>query len=135
MSIIAIKRFINELDTMKHRSGSGNESSIRQAVQLLIDEYARGKNLRLIPEVSIKGRKGKTVTPDGTLKDALVLDWGYWESKDEFDDLELEIAESSIAVTRTIISCLRIAPARFCIKTASECRPAGSLMRRRLTSC
>ena len=92
MSIIAIQRFLSELDTMKHRSGSGNESSIRQAMIRLLDEYARGKNLRLIPEVSIRGKKGKNVTPDGTLKDALVLDWGYWESKDEYDDLELEIA-------------------------------------------
>jgi len=29
MSILAIKRFYQELDTLKHRSGSGNESSIR----------------------------------------------------------------------------------------------------------
>jgi hypothetical protein len=37
------------------------------------------------------GRRGRTVHPDGTLKDALRQDWGYWESKDERDTLEDEI--------------------------------------------
>jgi predicted helicase len=32
------------------------------------------------------------VYPDGTLKDALRQDWGFWESKDEKDDLTAEIA-------------------------------------------
>ena len=32
------------------------------------------------------------MVPDGTLKDALRQDWGYWESKDEKDDLQAEIA-------------------------------------------
>ncbi len=37
--------------------------------------------------------KGKLVNPDGTLKDILRQDWGYWESKDESDDLDVEIAK------------------------------------------
>ncbi len=45
----------------------------------------------LIPEVSMRTAKGKLVTPDGTLKDVLRQDWGYWESKDESDVLEDEI--------------------------------------------
>jgi len=32
-----------------------------------------------------------TVYPDGTVKDALRLPWGYWESKDQDDDLDQEI--------------------------------------------
>ncbi len=31
------------------------------------------------------------VYPDGTIKDALRLPWGYWESKDQDDDLAQEI--------------------------------------------
>lgn len=92
MSEIAIHRFLNELAELKHRSGKGNESSIRLAFIKLLGEYAKAKDLRLVPEVPVKGKLGKAVTPDGTLKDTLVLDWGYWESKDEFDDLEQEIA-------------------------------------------
>jgi hypothetical protein len=45
----------------------------------------------LIPEVSMRTAKGKLVTPDGTLKDVMRQDWGYWESKDESDVLEDEI--------------------------------------------
>jgi len=36
---------------------------------------------------------GSTVYPDGTLKDALRQDWGYWESKDLYDDLNAEIQD------------------------------------------
>ncbi len=38
-----------------------------------------------------KTKSGKTIYPDGTIKDALRLDWGYWESKDTYDNLNLEI--------------------------------------------
>lgn len=92
MSDIAIQRFLNELSELKHRSGKPNESSIRLAFIKLLGEYAKAKDLRLVPGVPVKGKLGKNVTPDGTLKDTLVMDWGYWESKDEFDDLEREIA-------------------------------------------
>ena len=33
------------------------------------------------------------MTPDGTLKNILRLDYGFWESKDTDDDLEVEIAK------------------------------------------
>jgi len=91
MSDFTIRTFLNELADLKRRSGRGNESSIRQAIFKLINEYAKGKDLRLVAEVSVMGTKGRKVTPDGTLKDNLVMDWGFWESKDEYDDLDLEI--------------------------------------------
>ena len=37
------------------------------------------------------GQKDSTVIPDGTLKDALREDWGFWEGKDEEDTLEDEV--------------------------------------------
>lgn len=95
MSEFAIRNYLNELNTLKRLSSGGNESSIRQATIKLIDEYAKGKDLRLVAEVSVRGKLGKAVIPDGTLKDNLVLDWGYWESKDEMDDLEAEIEKKS----------------------------------------
>jgi hypothetical protein len=45
----------------------------------------------MVPELTIKTPSGKNVTPDGTLKDSLRQDWGYWESKDEEDNLDEEI--------------------------------------------
>ena len=45
----------------------------------------------MIPELEYKTRNNKIVYPDGTVKDALRLDWGYWESKDQYDNLNEEI--------------------------------------------
>jgi predicted helicase len=45
----------------------------------------------LVPELGIKTSDGTTVYPDGTIKDAIRLDHGWWESKDEYDDLDREI--------------------------------------------
>ena len=45
----------------------------------------------LIPELDYPTASGKVVYPDGTIKDALRLAWGYWESKDQDDDLDREI--------------------------------------------
>jgi hypothetical protein len=91
MSIFAIKTFLKELEDIKHYGGTTKETAVRFAFQKLLDEYAKAKELRLIAEVSIKLKNGKTVTPDGTLKDVLRLDHGYWESKDESDDINEEI--------------------------------------------
>ncbi len=91
MSVFAIKTFLKELEDLKHYGGTTKETAVRFAFQKLLDEYARAKELRLVAEVSIKLKNGKTVTPDGTLKDVLRLDHGYWESKDESDDINEEI--------------------------------------------
>ncbi len=70
--------------------GTRNETSLRAAFQELLSHWARGQELELVPEVSIKVGKN-TIRPDGTLKNALRQSLGYWESKDESDDLETEI--------------------------------------------
>jgi predicted helicase len=91
MSNYAIKTFQTDLERIKHFGGTTKETAVRFAFQKLLDEYAKAKDLMLIPEVSLKTKAGKTVTPDGTLKDMLRLDHGYWESKDEADDIDEEI--------------------------------------------
>ncbi len=65
--------------------------AIRTAFYNLLNTYAKQKGFMLVPEVTVMGEKGKKVTPDGTLKDSLRQDWGYWESKDEADDIDEEI--------------------------------------------
>lgn len=57
----------------------------------LLNEYAHSKDLMLIAEISTKNKAGKIITPDGTIKDSIRNDWGYWESKDESDDINDEI--------------------------------------------
>ncbi len=86
----SIREYHRELDNLVRFGGSKNEGVLEHATIRLLNEYAQPQNLRLVPKISIRVG-GKTVIPDGTLKDALQLDWGYWEAKDEHDDLEAEI--------------------------------------------
>ncbi len=91
MSIHAIKQYQSEVEKIIHFGGTKKETAIRNAFYNLLNDYAKGKGLMLVPEVTIKAPSGKNVTPDGTLKDSLRQDWGYWESKDEADIIDDEI--------------------------------------------
>jgi hypothetical protein len=91
MSLQLISKYYTEIEKYIRYGGTSKESSTRGAFEKLLNEYAQNQNLMLIPELDYRTPKGTTVRPDGTLKDALRLDWGYWESKDTSDDLEVEI--------------------------------------------
>jgi predicted helicase len=91
MSIYAIQNYHKELEKIIHYGGSKKETAIRNAFYYLLNEYAHTKDLMLIAEISTKNKQGKIITPDGTLKDNIRNDWGYWESKDESDDINEEI--------------------------------------------
>jgi predicted helicase len=91
MSRNLIEDYYNRVEKIKQYSGSRREMSLRSEFANLLNQYCEQKNLLLVPELDYKTKKGNKVTPDGTVKDALRLDWGYWESKDEYDDLEEEI--------------------------------------------
>jgi hypothetical protein len=71
--------------------GVGHESALRSAFQNLLAETAKARGWTLVPELSLKVR-GKTVRPDGTLRDdQWHLPRGYWEAKDTDDVLDDEI--------------------------------------------
>jgi predicted helicase len=91
MSEFSIRQYQNEVERIIHFGGTRKETAIRNAFYNLLNEYAKAKGLMIVPEVTIKTPHGKNVTPDGTLKDMLRQDWGYWESKDESDDIDIEI--------------------------------------------
>ena len=91
MSLYAINNYYNELDKIIQFGGSKKETAIRNAFYNLLNDYARSKDLMLIAEISTKNKQGKIITPDGTIKDSIRNDWGYWESKDESDDINEEI--------------------------------------------
>ncbi len=91
MSLQAIQRYYTEVEKIIQHGGSRNESAVRRAFERLLESYCADTNLELIAELEYKTPTGATVRPDGTLKDALRQDWGYWESKDRYDDLEAEI--------------------------------------------
>ncbi len=91
MSLHAIQRYHAEVEKLKHFGGTHKETAIRNAFYNLLNDYAKPRGLMVVPEVSLKAPNGKTVTPDGTLKDTLRQDWGHWESKDESDNINDEI--------------------------------------------
>jgi predicted helicase len=87
----SIQRYYQEVEKLKQRGGTKMESTVSQAFYTLLNDYAQQKELTLVPQVWVKGKLGRKVKPDGTLKDSLRQDWGYWESKDEADDIDEEI--------------------------------------------
>jgi len=91
MSRLLIQNYYTEVEKIIQYGGSSKETSIRVAFQNLLNAYCTPKNFILIPELAYSTKYDTTVYPDGTVKDALRLDWGYWESKDKYDDLDKEI--------------------------------------------
>jgi hypothetical protein len=91
MSVYSVKQYYAEVEKIIHYGGTKKETAIRNSFFNLLNEYAKQKGLMLIPEISMKGSNRRTITPDGTVKDSLRLDWGYWESKDEADNIDDEI--------------------------------------------
>ncbi len=91
MSKYLIHQYRSEVERLYRFGGSRKETSIRGAFQTLLNEYCKTRDFFLVPELDYKTKTGTVVYPDGTVKDALRLDWGYWESKDEDDDIDAEI--------------------------------------------
>ena len=91
MSKLLISHYHAEVDQIIRFGGSRKETAIRTAFANLLNHYCAPKHLLLIPELDYQTKFGTVVYPDGTIKDALRLAWGYWESKDQFDDLDEEI--------------------------------------------
>ncbi len=91
MSIRLIEDYYQGVDRIKQYSGTRQELSIRSEFANLLNSYCKTKNLLLVQELEYRTKKGTLVKPDGTVKDGLRLDWGYWESKDEQDILDEEI--------------------------------------------
>ena len=93
MSRLLVSKYQAEVARIIQYGGSRKETSIRIAFQNLLNEYCKVREFQLVAEVEYRTKKGKLVRPDGTIKDALRLDWGYWESKDQYDNLDEEIGK------------------------------------------
>jgi predicted helicase len=91
VSNILINQYYSNIDRVMQFGKSANEQSIRTPFLNLLNEYARKFNYEVVPEVAVMGTRGKKVHPDGTVKNLWGLDIGFWESKDEKDDINLEI--------------------------------------------
>ncbi len=97
MDLTAIRDYHATVDQIIRHGGSRNETTVRSAFIRLINRYAQPKGLVLVEELAYKTKTGRSVNPDGTLKDKLRQDWGYYEAKDSKDDLPTEVAKKFAA--------------------------------------
>lgn len=91
MSRQLLNNYYNKLEETIRFGGSRNEGSVSIPFFNLVNAYAEKRNLRLVHQRDINGLKGKKVRPDGVLTNAMNLEFGIWESKDEKDDILKEI--------------------------------------------
>ncbi|GAH10368.1 unnamed protein product, partial [marine sediment metagenome] len=87
----SIEQYYLDVEKIKKYGGTDNELSVKVAFKKLVDVYVKSQSLLLIDELSYKTEDGKILYPDGTLKDSIRLNRGFWESKDIYDDIDKEI--------------------------------------------
>jgi len=91
MSQILIQQYLNQLQDLRKISGTHRESVVREAFKDLLKGWARSHDLVFVPEYEIETKAKDRRYVDGALLYELRMPFGYWEAKDEKDDLDAEI--------------------------------------------
>ncbi|MEJ7862732.1 MAG: N-6 DNA methylase [Pyrinomonadaceae bacterium] len=86
--------YYEALEKFKHLSVK-HEGAVRSAFQTLLESCGRQFDWTLVPEYQ-KKKQGKRISIDGALVDQFTLAHGYWEAKDEDDDLRKEIKKKFV---------------------------------------
>ncbi|MEI6848115.1 MAG: type ISP restriction/modification enzyme [Chlorobiaceae bacterium] len=92
MSQHLIQQYLNQLSDLRSVSGSKRETVVREAFKDLLKCWAKQHDLVFIPEYEIRTPSKERRYVDGALLHTLRVPFGYWEAKDENDDLDAEIA-------------------------------------------
>ena len=85
-----IKDYYKALDQFD-QVGATHEGAVRSAFQSLLQGCARQFDWTLVPEHSMRVHQNRRIVVDGALMDNFRLTHGYWEAKDEDDDLPSEV--------------------------------------------
>ena len=91
MSQILIQQYLNELQDLRRVAGTTRESVVREAFKDLLKGWGRSHDLIFVPEYEIETPAKYRRYVDGALLHELRVPFGYWEAKDEKDDLDEEI--------------------------------------------
>lgn len=91
MSRQLVQEYFNEIDRLKKFSGSTTEGVVSEAFKDLLKTWSRQKNLVFIAQYEFESAQKTRIRPDGTVLHDLRVPLGYWEAKDEDDDLDAEI--------------------------------------------
>ncbi len=87
----SIHSYYRELDDLRRIGGGVNEGNLRRAFENLLKEVAEEHQLIVLAEYPLKKTSGN-LRVDGAVIDRLRLVHGWWEAKDEKDDLDAEIS-------------------------------------------
>jgi predicted helicase len=91
VSQLLIQQYLNQLQDLRKVSGTKRESVVREAFKDLLKGWARHHDLIFVPEYEIITPSKDRRYVDGALLHTLRMPFGYWEAKDEKDDLDAEI--------------------------------------------
>ena len=91
MSQVLISQYLNNLSDLK-KLGDHRESVVREAFKDLLKGWGKAHDLIFVPEYAITTPAKDRRYVDGALLHELRMPFGYWEAKDEKDDLDAEIA-------------------------------------------
>lgn len=92
MSQTLIGQYLSQLALLRQVSGSRRESVLREAFKDLLKAMGRQHDLVFVPEYELDTATRERRYVDGALLHELRVPFGYWEAKDESDDLDAEIA-------------------------------------------
>jgi hypothetical protein len=92
MSRLAIDQYLNDLHDLRKASGSTREGIVSEAFKDLLKSWAKSRDLIFLNQYELPRQDGARRIVDGALVYDLRLPFGYWEAKDEADDLDAEIA-------------------------------------------
>lgn len=91
MSQLLIQQYLNELADLRRVSGTTREQVVREAFKTLLKNWGRSRELIFIPEYEFETLTKDRRYLDGALLHELRVPFGYWEAKDEKDNLDDEI--------------------------------------------
>jgi hypothetical protein len=124
---ILIQQYLNELSDLRRVSGTVRESVVREAFKTLLKNWGRSHDLIFVPEHEHTTPTKSRVSVDGALLHALRVPVGYWEAKDEEDDLDEEIERNSAkAIRRTTSSLKTPALLSWCRIVRRSCAAAST---------
>jgi predicted helicase len=91
VSQLLIQQYLNNLQDLRKVSGTRRENVVREAFKDLLKDWGRSHDLVFVPEYEITTAAKERRYVDGALLHSLRMPFGYWEAKDEKDDLDAEI--------------------------------------------
>src|SRR5882757_8831462 len=91
MSQILISKYLKELAKLRQVGGTHRESVVREAFKDLLKSWGKQYDLTFIPEYALETKTKERRYVDGALLHTLRVPFGYWEAKDEKDDIDAEI--------------------------------------------